>query len=78
MGLGTAIGIERQWRQRLAGLRTNMLLSLSSALFIPLALRFAPFQNPSPLRVVAHIISGISFLGAGVIRKEGLDVWGPA
>ena len=69
MGLGAASGVERQWRQRLAGLRTNMLVSPSSALFIALALRFAPPQNPSPLRVVAHIISGIGFLGAGVTRK---------
>ena len=76
MGLGAAIGVERQWRQRLAGLRTNMLVSPSSALFIALVLRFAPPQNPSPLRVVAHIISGIGFLGAGGIRKEGLHVRG--
>ena len=74
MGLGAAIGVERQWRQRLAGLRINMLVSLGSAIFIALALSFAPPKDPSPLRVMAQIISGIGFLGVGVIMKEGLHV----
>lgn len=63
MGLGAAIGVERQWQQRLAGLRSNTLVSLGSAIFIALALSFAPPKDPSPLRVMAQIISGIGLLG---------------
>lgn len=76
MGLGAAINVECQWRQRLAGLPTNTLVSMGSAIFIALPFRFAQSQDPSPLRVVAQIISGIGFLGAGVIMKEGRHVRG--
>ena len=74
LGLGASIGVERHWRQHLAGLRTITLVLLSSALFIALAPHFAPPKDPNPLRVVAQIISGIGFLGAGLIIKEGLHV----
>ena len=74
LGLGASIGVERQWRQRLTWLRTITLVLLGSTLFIALALRFAPPQDPSPFRVVAQIISSIGFLGAGVIMKEDLHV----
>ena len=71
--LGAAIGLERQWRQRLAGLRTNTLVSVGAALFVALP---AMVDDISPTRVAAQVVSGIGFLGAGVIFKEGASVRG--
>jgi putative Mg2+ transporter-C (MgtC) family protein len=72
--VGAAIGIERQWRQRLAGLRTNTLVALGAASFVV-------FENlvstePSLTRVAAQVVSGIGFLGAGIIFREGVNVRG--
>lgn len=72
--LGGAIGVERQWRQRLAGLRTNTLVALGAASFVVFAASFE--DEVSPTRVAAQIVSGIGFLGAGVIFKEGFNVRG--
>ena len=71
--LGAAIGTERQWRQRLAGLRTNTLVSVGAALFVALS---TMVDDISPTRVAAQVVSGIGFLGAGVIFKEGASVRG--
>lgn len=72
--LGSLIGIERQWQQRLAGLRTNALVAIGSALFAMLT----PLSRDesSPTRVVAQIVSGIGFLAGAVIFREGLSVRG--
>ncbi|WP_371360273.1 MgtC/SapB family protein, partial [Salmonella sp. E404] len=72
--LGGLIGFERQWRQRLAGLRTNTLVALGAATFVLFAGLFP--GEESPTRVAAQIVSGIGFLGAGIIFKEGLNVRG--
>ncbi|TWT11426.1 MgtC/SapB family protein [Reyranella sp. CPCC 100927] len=72
--LGGLIGFERQWRQRLAGLRTNTLVALGAASFVVFAGLFP--GEASPTRVAAQIVSGIGFLGAGIIFKEGLNVRG--
>jgi putative Mg2+ transporter-C (MgtC) family protein len=74
VGLGAAIGFERQWRQRLAGLRTNTLVALGAATFVLFG-RLAG-DTDSAARVGAQVVSGIGFLGAGVIFKEGLNVRG--
>ncbi|WOJ91582.1 MgtC/SapB family protein [Methylocapsa polymorpha] len=71
--LGGVIGFERQWRQRLAGLRTNTLVSLGAAIFVVFA---GQFTDTSPTRVAAQVVTGIGFLGAGVIWKEGVNVGG--
>jgi putative Mg2+ transporter-C (MgtC) family protein len=71
--LGAVIGFERQWRQRLAGLRTNTLVSLGAAIFVVFEGQFA---NESSTRVAAQVVTGLGFLGAGVIWKEGLNVRG--
>ncbi|WP_306349773.1 MgtC/SapB family protein [Flavobacterium sp. '19STA2R22 D10 B1'] len=73
--LGLAIGIERQWRQKSAGLRTNTLVSVGSATFILLSVSVSGATG-DPSRVAAQIVSGIGFLGAGVIMKDGLSVQG--
>lgn len=71
--LGAAIGVERQWRQKSAGLRTNTLVSLGSAAYVLLSIHIS---GDAPGRVASYIISGIGFLGAGVIMKDGLNVQG--
>ncbi len=72
--LGAGIGIERQWRQRLAGLRTNALVSVGAAAFVALAAMVT--NEDSPTRIAAQVVSGIGFLGAGVIFREGATVRG--
>ena len=74
VGLGASIGLERQWRQRLAGLRTNTLVALGAATFI-LFSRLTS-DDAGAARVGAQVVSGIGFLGAGVIFKEGLNIRG--
>ena len=73
--LGSAIGIERQWRQRSAGLRTNALVSLGAAAFVLLS-RSLTASGGDPSRIASQIVAGIGFLGAGVIMREGLTVQG--
>lgn len=72
--LGTLIGAERQYRQRTAGLRTNVLVAVGAAAFVDLALRLEGADGA--VRVIAYVVSGIGFLGAGVIMKQGMDVRG--
>jgi putative Mg2+ transporter-C (MgtC) family protein len=72
--LGTLIGAERQYRQRTAGLRTNLLVAVGAAAFVDLAMRLS--GNDGAVRVIAYVVSGIGFLGAGVIMKQGMDVRG--
>jgi putative Mg2+ transporter-C (MgtC) family protein len=72
--LGTAIGLERQWRQRSAGLRTTVLVAIGSAAFTDLGNRLLSAEGAT--RLVAYVISGIGFLGAGVILKDGLNIRG--
>ena len=71
---GTLIGAERQYRQRTAGLRTNVLVAVGAAAFVDLAMHLS--GNDGAVRVIAYVVSGIGFLGAGVIMKQGLDVRG--
>jgi putative Mg2+ transporter-C (MgtC) family protein len=74
LGLSAVIGFERQWRNRLAGLRTNTLVALGAASFVIFA-ALVPGEG-SPTRVAAQVVSGIGFLGAGLIFREGLSVRG--
>jgi putative Mg2+ transporter-C (MgtC) family protein len=73
-GLSALIGFERQWRNRLAGLRTNTLVALGAATFVIFE-SLVPGDS-SPTRVAAQVVSGIGFLGAGLIFREGLSVRG--
>jgi putative Mg2+ transporter-C (MgtC) family protein len=73
MFLGSLIGFERQWHQRTAGLRTNALVCTGAFLFTC----FSKVAEASDeLRVAAQVVSGIGFLGAGVIMREGSSVRG--
>lgn len=71
---GTLIGIERQSRKHPAGLRTNALVSVGAALFVSLS-QLMDDKN-SPTRIASYIVSGVGFLGGGVILKEGISVRG--
>jgi putative Mg2+ transporter-C (MgtC) family protein len=72
--LGAAIGVERQWRQTRAVLKTNVLVSLGAAMFVMMA-SMVP-GDASPTRVAAQIVSGIGFLGGGIILRQGASVRG--
>jgi putative Mg2+ transporter-C (MgtC) family protein len=74
-GLGAAIGIEREFRRKPAGLRTNMLIALGSALFTILSIHLAQ-EGGTPDRISAQIVTGIGFLGAGAIMRSGTSVHG--
>lgn len=74
-GLGGAIGLEREYRQKPAGLRTNMLIALGSALFAILSVELGASAG-SPDRIAAQVVSGIGFLGAGAILRSGQNVHG--
>lgn len=72
--LGTLIGAERQWRQRTAGLRTSVLVAVGAAAFTDLGMRLLGTEGAT--RIIAYVVSGIGFLGAGVIVKEGTQIRG--
>ena len=78
--LGGVIGYERQSRRKSAGLRTNMLVCLGSCLVMLLSQQLyrevEGLTNADPARLAAQVVSGIGFLGAGAIMKEGLTVTG--
>ncbi|HEX5468996.1 MAG TPA: MgtC/SapB family protein, partial [Gaiellaceae bacterium] len=79
-----AVGLEREWRERAAGLRTHMLVGVGSALFtLVSAYGFNSFLTgganvvrADPSRIAAQIVTGIGFLGAGAILRQGLTVRG--
>ena len=71
---GAVIGSERQVRQRMAGLRTNALVALGAASFVVFSGLFP--DEVSPTRVAAQIVSGIGFLGAGIIFRDGFNIHG--
>lgn len=71
--LGGLIGFERQSRHKSAGLRTNVLVCIGSCLMMILSLQI---EGADRARIAAQVVSGIGFLGAGAIMKEGLSVTG--
>jgi putative Mg2+ transporter-C (MgtC) family protein len=72
--LGAGIGLERQWNQNPAGLRTCMLVCMGACLFVSLTTLMGDTQSPT--RIASYIVSGVGFLGGGVILKEGINVRG--
>ena len=85
LGLGGTIGIERQFREQEAGLRTHMLVAVGAALFTivsafgfhdVLATGNGAYVRLDPSRIAAQIVSGIGFLGAGAIIRQGLSIRG--
>ena len=78
--LGGVIGLERQQRHKSAGLRTHILVCLGSCLVMILSYKLyigvQGLTNADPARLAAQVVSGIGFLGAGTIMKEGLTIKG--
>jgi len=72
--LGTLIGAERQYRLRTAGLRTNVLVAVGAAAFVDIGMHLTGADGA--VRIIAYVVSGIGFLGAGAIMKEGMNVRG--
>src|SRR5262249_22733122 len=75
-GLGAAIGIEREYRQKPAGLRTNILIALGAALFTTLSILIGGRGGGTPDRIVAQVVTGIGFLGGGAILRSGHSIHG--
>ena len=73
---GVVIGLERAWRAKPAGVRTHALISLGSCLFMGVSLLIAEesrrlgYTTPDPARIAAQVVTGIGFLGAGVIIRN--------
>jgi len=73
--LGGAIGLDREFHEKPAGLRTNMLIALGSALFAILSVQLGAGAG-SPDRIAAQVVTGIGFLGAGAILRTGDHIHG--
>jgi putative Mg2+ transporter-C (MgtC) family protein len=74
-GLGAAIGLEREYRRKPAGLRTNILIAVGSALFTTASMQIGR-EGGTPDRIAAQVVTGIGFLGAGAILRSGRSVLG--
>jgi putative Mg2+ transporter-C (MgtC) family protein len=75
LGAGMIIGFERQWHHKAAGLRTNTLVATGAALFVLLSINLTR-ENGDVTRIIGQVVTGIGFLGAGIIFKEGLNIYG--
>jgi putative Mg2+ transporter-C (MgtC) family protein len=73
--LGALVGIEREWRHKAAGIKTNTLVAIGSTSFALMTNTFGP-QNHNPAQLAAAVVAGIGFIGAGVIIHRGASVQG--
>ena len=73
--LGAVIGLEREYRKKPAGLRTNILIALGSALFTIMSIQLAQIGG-TPDRIAAQIVTGMGFLGGGAILRSGVSIKG--
>lgn len=76
LAMGGVIGLEREWRHKASGLRTNMLICMGAALFTMLSAVLAGDNSPNKGQVASNIVQGIGFLGAGLILHTGSRVLG--
>lgn len=76
LGAGMCIGFERQWYHKSAGLRTNTLVSVGAAIFVLISILVTEKGNGDVTRIIGQVVTGIGFLCAGIIFKEGLSVHG--
>src|ERR1700738_3973871 len=75
IGMGAIVGLERQWRQRMAGTRTNALVAAGAAAFVMCGLLLD--NDPSARgRIVSYVVSGVGFLGGVALFKDGANVRG--
>jgi putative Mg2+ transporter-C (MgtC) family protein len=76
MGAGMIIGLERQFHQKRAGLRTHTLVAIGSAVFVLTSFKVSGETGGDATRIIGQVVTGIGFLGAGVILRQGLSVHG--
>jgi len=74
--LGGALGLEREWNQKDAGLRTNLLITMGSALFTIMSIDLSASSGGDATRIAAQIVTGVGFLGAGAIMRTGGNIRG--
>ncbi|NQY66721.1 MAG: MgtC/SapB family protein [Flavobacteriales bacterium] len=74
-GSGLVIGFERRWNHKSAGLRTNTLVAIGSAMFVMLSINLTE-EGGDVTRIIGQVVTGIGFLGAGIIFKEGINIYG--
>jgi putative Mg2+ transporter-C (MgtC) family protein len=73
--MGAIVCLERQWRQRMAGTRTNALVAAGAAAFVMCG--FLLGEDPSARgRIISYVVSGVGFLGAGLMFKDGANLRG--
>lgn len=75
LAFGSIIGVEREWRQKHAGLKTMALVALGAAAFAMMSDTFGP-ENHNPAQIAAAVVGGIGFIGAGVIIQRGPTIHG--
>lgn len=76
IGLGALIGIEREMSSKPAGLRTNVLICLGAAIFTIIAKELGGENTDAASRIIAQIITGVGFIGAGAILHTKSDIQG--
>jgi putative Mg2+ transporter-C (MgtC) family protein len=74
--VGLIIGFERQWHHKSAGLRINTLVAVGAAIFVLLSIIITEKSTGDVTRVIGQVVTGIGFLCAGIIFKEGINVHG--
>ena len=74
--LGGVLGVEREWRGKAAGLRTNILIAMGSALFTVMSIDVSSGSGGDSTRIASGIVTGIGFLGAGAIMRNGSSIKG--
>lgn len=76
IGAGMVIGFERQWQNKAAGMRTNTLVALGAVLYVSLSINIMATENGDVSRIIGQVVTGVGFLGAGIIFREGINVHG--
>lgn len=76
IGAGFIIGFEREWRSKSAGLRTISLVTIGAALYVLLSIMITDAKGGDVSRIIGQVVTGIGFLGGGIIFKEGVSVRG--
>lgn len=76
IGAGFIIGLEREWRSKSAGLRTITLVTIGASLYVLLSIMITDAKGGDVSRIIGQVVTGIGFLGGGIIFKEGVSVRG--
>lgn len=76
LGAGLILGLERELKDKSAGLKTISIITLGSTLFTIMSYKMGLGDSEDSTRIASYVVSGIGFLGAGVIYKEGFTVYG--